>query len=189
MHALVRNWWIVLLRGIVALLFGLVVAFYPMAGLVGILVAFGVFAFVGGAFAIGAGIVADPVRRWDVVAEGVIGVLAGIATFARPGITALALYGLIAAFALVTGALQLVSAVRLRGEVRGVGWLTLAGITSVLFGVMMIALPRAGMLALAWLIAAYGIIFGISMISLSMSLRRLAARGPRVTTPTMPLPV
>jgi uncharacterized membrane protein HdeD (DUF308 family) len=188
MHALVQNWWVVLLRGIAALLFGVVVALYPAASLIGLLVAFGVYAFVAGSFAIGAGIVADPVRRWDVVAEGIIGVLAGIATFSRPGLTGLALFALIAAFALVTGALQVIEAVRLRREVKGVGWLAASGAVSIVFGAMMIALPRAGVMALAWLVAIYGITLGVTMVALSLRLKQVHDGLPTRLVPTMRSP-
>jgi uncharacterized membrane protein HdeD (DUF308 family) len=194
MHSLVRNWWVMLLRGIAALAFGLVVAFYPTAGLMGLLVAFGIYAFVAGCFALGAGIAGGATRRWDLVAEGIIGVLAGIVTFARPGVTALALYALIAAWSLVTGALQVVAAIRLRDEVEGVGWLGFSGVLSVAFGVLMIALPQAGMLALAWMIAAYGILFGVMWIALGLRLRRVGTKirqeGVRLRpTPGAPQPV
>lgn len=188
MHALARNWWMVLVRGIVALLFGIAVAARPAAGLVAIIVMFGIYAFMFGIFAVGAGIFGGPQRRWEVLLEGIVAILAGVITFSRPGITAVALYATIAVFAIITGILEIVSAARLRHQVDGSGWLVASGIVSILFGVLLVARPMAGALAIAFLIAAYGIILGITFIALSLRLRRVAHREPRPMVPTMRTP-
>ncbi len=183
MHALARNWWMLLVRGIVALLFGIAVAARPAAGIFAVLVMFGIYALLFGGFAVGAALFYSPRRRWELLVEGLIAIIAGVFTFTRPGITAMALYATIAVFAIATGILQLVGAVRMRGEIEGVGWLVASGIISILFGALLIARPAAGVLAVAWLIAAYGITLGITLIGLSLRLRRLRRT---VTPPAMP---
>lgn len=183
MHALARNWWMLLVRGIVALLFGIAVAASPAAGIFAVVIIFGVYAFVFGAFAVGAALFYAPRRRWELLVEGLVAIIAGVFTFTRPGITAVALYATIAMFAIATGILELVGAVRMRREIEGAGWLVASGIISILFGVVLIARPAAGVLAVAWLIAAYGIALGITLIGLSLRLRRLRER---VTPPPMP---
>jgi uncharacterized membrane protein HdeD (DUF308 family) len=188
MHALVRNWWVPLVRGIVAVVFGVIVAARPAAGLLGIVLAFGAYAIVFGAFAIGAAVMYSPERRGELWIEGAIAIIAGVATFVRPGITALALYSLIAIFSLITGVMQIVGAVRLRRDVNRWGWLVASGVISVLFGILMVALPAAGALALAWLIAVYGIAIGITLIALSLELRRVAHRRAPPTTPPLVTP-
>jgi uncharacterized membrane protein HdeD (DUF308 family) len=184
MHAWVRNWWVLLVRGIVALLFGILIAARPGAGLLFIVLLFGAYALVFGAFAIGAAIFDSPRRKSELIVEGVVAIIAGVATYSQPGITALALDATIAVFAIFTGVMQLTSAVRLRREVEHWGWMAASGVASMLFGVLMIALPAAGMLAVTWLIAAYGIVLGVTMIVMSLELRRLQAR---VRPPTLPI--
>src|SRR5262249_34077537 len=157
MHAWVRNWWVLLVRGIVAVLFGILIAARPGAGLLAIVLAFGAFAIIFGSFAFGAAGLDAPRRKSELLGEGIVAVIAGVVTLAQPGITALALDATIAVFAIMTGVMQLVSAVRLRREVENWGWMAAAGVGSMLFGVLLIALPVAGMLAVAWVIAAYGI--------------------------------
>ncbi len=185
MHALVRNWWVLLVRGIVALLFGIVVAMRPAAGIAAIVIVFGVYAFIFGAFAVGAAVLYSPRRRWDILIEGIVAIVAGVATFAQPGITAVALYSVVAAFAVVTGIMEIIAAVRLRGErVEGTGWLMGSGVVSILFGLLLIGRPQAGMLAIVYLMAAYGIVLGITLIAMSLRLRRFVHR---VTPPRVPL--
>jgi uncharacterized membrane protein HdeD (DUF308 family) len=191
MHAWVRNWWVLLVRGIVALLFGILIAARPGAGLLFIVLLFGAYALVFGAFAIGAAIFDSPRRKSELIVEGVVAIIAGVATYSQPGITALALDATIAVFAIFTGVMQLTSSVRLRREVEHWGWMAASGVASMLFGVLMIALPAAGMLAVTWLIAAYGIVLGVTMIVMSLELRRLQARvrPPTVRiTPITPQP-
>ena len=189
MQGIGRNWWVIVLRGVVAILFGVAVALAPAASLMVLVLAFGVYAFVGGGFAIGVGI-ADPQRRWELIGEGIIGVLAGLITFSRPGLTALALYGLIAAFAIVSGILQWIAAARLRADrQRGGSWLVLAGVLSVGFGVLLFALPRAGLMALAWLIAMYGITFGLTLIAFGLTLRSVGRVTRAAMPPQVPQPV
>jgi uncharacterized membrane protein HdeD (DUF308 family) len=121
-------------------------------------------------------------HRWGLLLEGVVGVGAGIVTFLWPDLTALVLLYIIAAWALLTGVLELVAAVRLRKVIQNEWWLVLSGIVSVLFGLVLIAAPGAGALAVVWLIGAYAIVFGILLVGLAMRLHAIGQRGGAVGT-------
>lgn len=115
--------------------------------------------------------------RWGLVLlNGLLSITAGVMTFVWPSITALVLLFLIAAWAIVTGLFEVVGAIALRRELEGEGWLILSGILSVLFGLAMVIWPGAGALALIWLIAAYAIVFGITLIALGFRLRRVGQK-------------
>jgi uncharacterized membrane protein HdeD (DUF308 family) len=130
---------------------------------------------VDGIFAVIAGIAgANRVERWwAMVLVGLAGIAAGVLTFVWPGITALVLLYIIAAWSIVTGIMQVIAAIRLRREIEGEFWLILSGIVSVLFGVFLFLVPGAGALASIFLIASYAIFFGILMIVLAFRLRGL----------------
>jgi uncharacterized membrane protein HdeD (DUF308 family) len=171
-----RNWWALALRGIAAVLFGLAAFFLPGITLTVLILLFGAFALVDGAFAI---VAALRTRRrderwWVLLAEGVLGVLAGIVAFVWPGLTALALLYLVAAWAIVTGVLEIAAAVRLRRELEGEWVLIVGGVLSVIFGVLLAVLPGVGILALVWLIGAYAVAFGVLLIVLAFRVRNRA---------------
>ena len=113
---------------------------------------------------------------WALVVVGLLGFAAGVVTFLWPGITALALLMVIAAWALVMGIFQIVAAIRLRKEIEGEWLLGFSGVLSVIFGVLMVINPGAGALALLWVIAAYAIIFGVLLIVLGFRLKSYATR-------------
>ncbi|MGC9990952.1 MAG: DUF308 domain-containing protein [Candidatus Cybelea sp.] len=162
-----------LIRGIVAILFGLLTFRWPGDALVVIGLLFGAYALVDGVLAILATIraVETHQRWWPLMVEGIVGLLIAAITFYDVGITLLALYFTIAAWAFITGVLEIVAAIQLRSHVTNEFWLIAGGITSILFGVLMVWFPLAGALALVWLISAYAIVFGILMIALSLRLR------------------
>jgi uncharacterized membrane protein HdeD (DUF308 family) len=114
---------------------------------------------------------------WAFVVIGILGILAGVVTFLWPGITALALLALIAAWALFMGVFQIIAAIRLRKEMEHEWLLALSGVLSVIFGVFMLARPEAGALAVVWLIAAYSIAFGILLIVLGFRLKNRTSQG------------
>ena len=107
--------------------------------------------------------------------EGIIGLVIAAITFFRPGLTAFALYLTIAAWAVLTGIFEIVAAIRLRKEIKGEWLLALGGIASIVFGVLMIVYPMAGILTVIWLIGAYAIVFGVVLVGLSLRLRSFAA--------------
>lgn len=178
MDVLARSWWLLALRGLVGLIVGVLLLVWPIVSLGALVLAFGVWAFADGLVALAAAISGR--RGWDAALEGVFGVLIGVLTFVRPGATGVALYLLIAAWSVLTGLLRLVAAVRLRREIQGEFWLGLSGLTSIAFGVLMVALPAAGVLALSWVIGVYAMVMGALLIALSLRVRTLFALAPRI---------
>jgi uncharacterized membrane protein HdeD (DUF308 family) len=172
-----RNWWLWLIRGIVAILFGVLALRWPGDTLVVIGLLFGAYALVDGILAIVATIRAAETHRrwWPLLLEGIVGILIAAITFWDVRITLFALYFTIAAWAFITGVLEIVAAIHLRPHLTNEFWLIVGGIASILFGVLMIWYPLAGALALVWLISAYAIVFGILMIAFSLRLRGHAA--------------
>jgi uncharacterized membrane protein HdeD (DUF308 family) len=179
---LATNWWALLLRGIAAVLFGLAALFWPGLTLFVLIVFFGAYALVDGILAIVAGIRGSEGRRWLLLAEGVLGVLAGLITFFWPGMTALFLLFVISAWAIFTGLLKVVMAIFFRREVENAWLMGLSGVLSVLFGVILAVLPGAGLLSLVWLIGIYALIVGVVLIVLGFRMRGQHASGSRRVT-------
>jgi uncharacterized membrane protein HdeD (DUF308 family) len=180
-EALSRNWWTVALRGALALVFGIVAFMWPGITLVSLVLLWGAYALVDGIMALIAGI---RFRHrgwpfWQLIVVGLLGLGAGIATFVNPAWTALALLFLIAGWAVVTGVLEIAAAIRLRREIDHEWLLALAGVVSILFGVVMIARPGVGALAVVWAIAGYAVLFGILLIALGFRLKRLGQLATR----------
>jgi uncharacterized membrane protein HdeD (DUF308 family) len=182
MPTLATNWWALLLRGIAAVLFGLAALFWPGLTLFVLIVFFGAYALVDGILAIVAGIRGSEGRRWLLLAEGVLGVLAGLITFFWPGMTALFLLFVISAWAIFTGLLKVVMAIFFRREVENAWLMGLSGVLSVLFGVVLAVLPGAGLLSLVWLIGIYALIVGVVLIVLGFRMRGQHASGSRRVT-------
>ena len=160
------TWWAMVLRGIVAVLFGLAALFWPGLTLFVLLVCFGVYALVDGLLAIVAGIRASGGRRWLLLAEGTLGLLAGLVVLFWPGTTALVLVYVISAWAIFTGLLKVLMAISFRREIEN-GWLMiLGGLLSVLFGIILGAMPGAGLVTLVWLVGIYALILGASLVVL-----------------------
>jgi uncharacterized membrane protein HdeD (DUF308 family) len=183
-YVLARNWWALVLRGVFAVLFGIAAFAWPGLTLGALVLLYGAYALVDGAFAVAAALTGTPrgVPWWALLLEGLAGIAIGVMTFAWPGITALVLLYLIAAWAVVTGVFEIVAAVRLRKEVRGEWILALSGVLSILFGIILVANPGAGALAVVWIIGAYAVAFGALMIALGFRLRSLAVREPGGTS-------
>src|ERR687889_80253 len=165
-----RLWWALLLRGIAAVLFGLAALFWPDETLWVLIVFFGAYALVGGIFSIVAGM-ADATRRWLLLTEGGLGVVAGLIAFFWPGLTALVLLYVIAGWAIFTGVLEIVTAISLRREIDNEWMMILGGALSVLFGLILAFLPGVGLLSLTWLIGLYALIFGIAFLVLGFRVR------------------
>ena len=169
-----RNWWALALRGLAAILFGILTFAWPGITLFVLIIFFGAYMLVDGIFAIVAAVrvAREEARWWLLLLEGILGVVAGIVTFFWPGLTALALLYLIAAWAIVTGIMEVVEAIRLRQEIVGEWALILSGALSVLFGVLLVVIPaRAGLLSLTWLIGIYAVAFGVLLVILAFRVR------------------
>ena len=156
--ALARGWWLVALLGSYALVDGL--------------------------FAVGAtiGAIRRQSRWWPFLVEAVLGIGMGVVTFLWPGVTALALLYLIAAWAIATGIFEILAAIELRKAIEGEWMLILAGALSIAFGLLLIFFPGAGALAVLWMIAAYALVFGVLLLVLAFRLRGMkdATRAPSV---------
>lgn len=168
-----RNWWAYLIRGIAAVLFGITVLIWPGIALTSLVLLWGIYAVADGIFAIIAGIQGHPEvsNRWLAVLQGVVSIIAGVVAFVWPGITAMALLYVVASWAIVTGALEVIAAIQLRKEITDEFWLGLGGVLSIVFGVLLFIYPGSGMLSLLWLLGIYAIVFGVSTIFLSFRLR------------------
>ena len=174
LEALTRYWWAVALRGVVAVLFGIAALIWPSSTLLVLVVLFGVYALVDGVVALGSAIFGpNRGRRGWLILEGIADLAVGVIALVWPGITTLALLWVIAFWALVTGVLEIVAAVRLRREMRGEWMLALSGALSVVFGILLIVWPASGALALIALIGIYAIIFGVALIVLGWRLRAM----------------
>ena len=171
---LARNWWLFLLRGLAALIFGVLSLIWPEISLMTLTLLFGSYALVDGAFALAAAIVGrgNAEVRWWLVLVGLLGIGIGIATFLWPGLTALTLLYLIAGWVIATGVLQIIGAIELRNVIENEWWLILDGALSVLFGILLFAMPGAGAVALIWLIALFAIAYGILMIGFAFKVKK-----------------
>jgi len=168
-----RNWWLLLLRGIAAIVFGILTWWMPGISLAVLVLFFGAYAFVDGIFAVWMAFSsrARNEQWWVMLLWGLLGIGVGVLTFFEPGLTALVLLFYIAIWAIATGVLEIVAAIRLRKEIEGEWLLILAGVASVVFGVILIARPGVGALAVLWIIAAYAIVFGVLMVMLAFKAR------------------
>jgi len=174
-HALAKNWWMLLLRGIAAIIFGGLALAWPGITLVTLILFYGAFVLVDGVLAIVAAITGGaPAPRWWLAIVGLLGIAAGLLTFLMPGVTAIVLLYFIAGWAIATGAFQIIGAIRLRKEIDNEWLLILCGIISVLFGVAMMLSPGAGALALIWVIGGYAIVIGVLLVVLSFRLKKHA---------------
>jgi uncharacterized membrane protein HdeD (DUF308 family) len=172
-----RNWWALAVRGLAAILFGILAVLWPGITLFVLVIFFGAYMLVDGIFAIVAAVRAagEEARWWLLLIEGILGVLAGLVALLWPGLTALALLYFIAAWAIVSGVLEIVGAIRLRREIEGEWALGLSGVLSVLFGILLVVIPApAGLLSLVWLIGAYAVAFGVLLLVLAFRVRNLS---------------
>src|SRR3981189_3772750 len=170
LHLLARHWWALALRGVFAVLFGLLTFLIPGITLLTLVLLFGAYAILDGIFDIISAVRA-PGRHWPLVLEGVVGIIIGILTFIWPGITTMVLLYLIAFWAIFTGILEIIAGIRLRQVLSDEIWLILMGVLSLLFGLFILIFPSAGALAVVYWIGAYALLFGIMLLALAFRLR------------------
>jgi uncharacterized membrane protein HdeD (DUF308 family) len=176
------NWWALAVRGVAAILFGLVALIWPGLTLAVLIIVYGAYAIVDGAFAIVAGFRAGGTRRWLLLAEGVLSILAGLVALFWPGITALVLLYVISFWAIFGGLLRIAGAVLLRREIDNEWTMALSGVLWVLLGVVLVALPGVGLLSLAWLIGVFALGAGITLLGLAFRVRGQGTSGSSWTT-------
>jgi uncharacterized membrane protein HdeD (DUF308 family) len=176
------SWWALVLRGIAGIVFGVLAFVWPHITLTVLVLLFGAYALVDGAFAIVAGVRShsENKRWWLLLIEGALSVAAGCFAFFVPAMTALILLILIASWAIVTGVFEIAAAIQLRKFIKGEWMLVLSGILSILFGAVLLYNPAAGALAVVWLIGAYSIVFGILLLVFGIKLRSLVHSAPNM---------
>jgi uncharacterized membrane protein HdeD (DUF308 family) len=175
LRSLANNWWLLLLRGMAAIAFGVLAFFWPGLTLITLALLWGAYALVDGVIAIWAAFNAsggDAGPRWWLGLSGVVSILAGIVTFYYTGMTTLVLLMFIAVWAIIIGAMQIWGAIALRKALQHEWPLILNGVLSIAFGVIMMAQPGAGALGFVWMIAWYAIVFGSLYIALAFKLKQ-----------------
>jgi len=173
---LTRNWGWIVLRGVIAILFGAASLVMPGITLAALVILWGAYALFDGALALVAGI---RVKTWALAVVGVLGIAVGICTFMWPGMTALLLLMFIAGWAIAIGVFQILAAIRFRAVIQNEWLLGLSGLLSAAFGVFMIVRPGAGALAVIWTIAWFAILFGVTLVMFGFRLKGLAASVPK----------
>jgi uncharacterized membrane protein HdeD (DUF308 family) len=191
-NLMTRNWWALALRGVLAIIFGVLVLLLPPGTVIqSFVLLFGAYALVDGVFAIIAAVQHRTEHNWWVhLLEGIVGVVAGILVFAYPAFSTIAatffvLY-IIAFWAILTGVMEIWAAIELRRVITNEFWLGLGGLLSILFGIALILFPGAGILTLLTLVAAYAIVFGVVLLILAFRLRGAGSSSSQtpLNTPT-----
>src|SRR5215208_3677117 len=185
-RSLSQNWWLVVLRGVLAILFGILAFVWPGVTWLTLIVMFGVYAIVDGIIAIVSGLSRsqETPRWWTFLIEGLLGIGAGIVALVWPEVTSLVLIYLIAGWAIITGILEIAAAIRLRNEISNEWLLGLGGLVSIGLGILLFLQPAAGGLAIIWTIAAYALIFGVLLVILGFRLRNWKAPDTRAPIPS-----
>ena len=173
-----RDWWVFAIRGIAALVFGILAFIRPEATLTVLVVLFGAYVLVDGVSLLVALARGDKLARrhgWAVAIMGVLGIVVGLVTFVWPDLTALSLLYLVAFWAITTGTFQVIAAIQLRREIDNEFWMALGGVASIVFGVLLVASPGAGLISLVWLVGLWSVVFGVSSLGLAYRLHEVDA--------------
>ena len=167
-RTLAEHWWVLLLRGLCAIVFGIVAYTSPGVTIAVLVLFWGAYALVDGIFEVVAGVRA---KYGSLIFLGVLGIAAGVVTFLWPGVTAVTLLYIIAFWAIVAGILQISAAIRLRKEVEGEWLWILSGVCMVVLGGLLIARPGAGAISVMWLIGSFAIAWGVLLVILAFRLK------------------
>ena len=175
---LARGWWLLLLRGLVAIIFGVLAWVQPGITLAALVLLFGAYSMADGVLCLWTATTGPKGHEywWLLLLQGLVGIGIGFLTFFAPGITALALLFYIAIWAIATGVLEIAAAIRLRKEIDNEWLLLVAGLASVAFGILLAAQPAAGALAVLWLIGSYAILFGVLLLILAFKIRKFVPK-------------
>lgn len=170
---LARSWLAVLLRGVAAILFGVLAVAWPEIPLISLILIFAIYALADGTLSLVAALRAAARPHWWLMLAGLVSLAAGIVAGLWPAPTAGELALTIGIWAMVVGVLEIAGAVALRRIIRNEWWLALSGVVSILFGAKMMLAPGPGALAQVWLIGAYAVAVGVFLVMLSLRLRKL----------------
>ena len=170
-----KYWWVLVLRGVMAIALGVFAFVWPQQTIAALVLVFGAIAVVDGSLAVVASIAGHQLTPywWVLLLQGLLGVGVGVLTLFNPAITAVALLVYIAIWAIGMGVLQVVAAVRLRHEISGEWWLAIGGVVGVAFGILLMRNPAEGALAVLWLIGAYALVWGVTLLAGGFDVRRL----------------
>jgi uncharacterized membrane protein HdeD (DUF308 family) len=176
-NLLSKMWWAVLLRGLCGIGFGILAFAMPGLTLATLVFVFAWVAILGGVFEIVGAISARGTTDdwWVWLLQGIVGVLVGVLIFRVPGVTTLVLLFFIAMWALATGVLQIVAAIRLRHEIKGEGWMIVSGFASIALSLILMANPAAGALGLIYYIGGASLLSGLVLVGLALKVRKAAA--------------
>jgi uncharacterized membrane protein HdeD (DUF308 family) len=167
------RWWAFVVRGVLAIIFGLIALFQPGIALASLILVFGAYAFADGVFALVAALSGPGQQRLWLILTGILGIVAGIIAFVNPSLTALSLLLLIGFWAIFIGISEIIAAWRYREVIQNEFWLALSGILAVLFGVYVTVSPGGGALAIVWTIGWFAILAGVMLVILGFRLRML----------------
>ena len=176
LQTLARNWWVLLIRGICAILFGLIAFAWPGITLFALVMLFGIYCLLDGITAIGVAVAtrASEQSWWQMLVVGLLAILAAITAFSWPGLTAISLLFIMAFWAIARGIVEIVAAIELRKAIEHEWLLALAGVASIAFGTLLIARPGLGALTVVWLIGSYAIFYGMLLAGLAFRIRRFS---------------
>ncbi|MEV0378773.1 HdeD family acid-resistance protein [Nonomuraea sp. NPDC050643] len=166
-----RSWWPLLIRGIAAIVFGILALIWPGLTVLVLVIFFGAYALVSGIFSLIAGLRHGARSRAWLLISGIIGILAGIVALVWPGITSLALLFIVAFWAILTGVAEVAAGIQLRKQIDNEWMFIAGGVLSVIFGILLLIWPGAGLLSVVWLIAFFAILYGIAMIALALRVK------------------
>jgi uncharacterized membrane protein HdeD (DUF308 family) len=175
-QTLTQNWWLVALRGVVAIFFGVAAFVWPSLTLEVLVFLFGAYALLDGIFALIAGITGSAASggvRWLLAVGGIAGIIVGVLTFTYPNVTATTLVYLIGVWAIFVGIFGIAAAIELRRVISDEWLYILSGVLSIVFGVLVFIYPQAGALSIIWLIAVYALIYGVTLVAFGLRMRSL----------------
>jgi len=174
--SLTKNWWTYLLRGLIGIIFGVLLFVFPKPALMVLVYFFGAFAVTEGILVTAAGVNLSGYNVkdwWVVLLQGIAGIIIGIVTFFTPNITWTVLLAFIAAWAIVTGILEIVAGIRMRKVIKDEWELILGGILSIVLGVLLVVFPDAGSVGLVWALGVFAIVNGIRNIVFAFRLKEV----------------
>jgi len=169
-----RNWWVIALRGVIAIAFGVLAFTQPELTLRVLVTLVGAYLLADGLSLLASYVRGDPDARragWSVAVMGILGIVAGVVALVWPNITAIVLLVIVAVWAILTGAFQVIAAVRLRREIQGELLMAIGGIISIAFGLYLLVNPRDGLLSLVSLVGFWAIVFGVTQVVLAFRIR------------------
>ena len=177
---LATNWWVLALRGLAAIAFGVLTLLVPGVSLAALVFVFASYALVDGVLTVIAAFRGQPNDRpwWSLALEGLVSIGAGAAAFLMPGVTTVMLVYVVAGWALITGALEIATAVRLRRHISGEWRMILAGVASLAFGTLLMLAPAMGAVAMVMWIGAYALVFGAALLALALRVRSATPQPP-----------